>query len=68
MIALSLFLAYLAIAKKFEPLLLLPIAVGMLLTNLPGASMFHSELFMTEKMDFAAVISGGGLIDFLYLV
>ena len=37
MIAISLLLAYLAIVKKFEPLLLLPISFGMLLTNLPGA-------------------------------
>ena len=67
MIALSLLLVWLAVAKKFEPLLLLPIAVGMLLTNLPGAGMFHSELFMAEKMDFSAILSGGGLLDFLYL-
>ncbi len=45
MIAISCFLCYLAIVKKFEPLLLLPIAIGMLLTNLPGAEMYHSDLF-----------------------
>ena len=45
MIAISLVLMYLAIVKKFEPLLLLPIAFGMLLTNLPGAEMYHRELF-----------------------
>ena len=45
MICISLFLAYLAIVKKFEPMLLLPIAFGMLLTNLPGANMFHEILF-----------------------
>ena len=39
MIAVSLVLFYLAIVKKFEPLLLLPIAFGMLLTNLPGAGL-----------------------------
>lgn len=44
MIAISLVLMYLAIVKKFEPLLLLPIAFGMLLTNLPGAEMYHREL------------------------
>ena len=38
-------LLYLAIVKKFEPLLLLPIAFGMLITNLPGAEMFHEALF-----------------------
>lgn len=41
-------LFYLAIVKKFEPLLLLPIAFGMLLTNLPGANMYHSEFFFDE--------------------
>ncbi len=45
MIALSCFLMYLAIVRKFEPLLLLPIAFGMLLTNLPGAGMYHEILF-----------------------
>ncbi|MBR4888537.1 MAG: sodium ion-translocating decarboxylase subunit beta [Clostridia bacterium] len=45
MIAVSCFLLYLAIVKKFEPLLLLPIAFGMLLTNLPNAEMFHEILF-----------------------
>ena len=44
MILISCVLMYLAIVKKFEPMLLLPIAFGMLLTNLPGASMFH-EVF-----------------------
>ena len=45
MIAIAFVLAYLAIVKQFEPLLLLPIAFGMLLTNLPGAEMFHETLF-----------------------
>ncbi len=45
MIAVAFVLSYLAIVKKFEPLLLLPIAFGMLLTNLPGAEMFHEQLF-----------------------
>ena len=45
MLLISFVLAYLAIVKKFEPLLLLPIAFGMLLTNLPGADMFHEILF-----------------------
>ena len=45
MIAIACVLCYLAIVKKFEPLLLLPIAIGMLLTNLPGAGMFHEEFF-----------------------
>ncbi|MDG2764795.1 sodium ion-translocating decarboxylase subunit beta, partial [Vibrio parahaemolyticus] len=39
MLTISLVLLYLAIGKGFEPLLLVPIAFGMLLTNLPGANM-----------------------------
>ena len=45
MIGISFALLYLAIVKGFEPLLLLPIAFGMLCTNLPGADMFHEILF-----------------------
>ena len=41
-------LFYLAIAKKFEPLLLMPIAFGMLLANLPGAELIHLEFFFCE--------------------
>ena len=42
-------LVYLAIVKKFEPLLLLPIAIGMLLTNLPGSGLFHLDLFIPPQ-------------------
>jgi len=45
MILISCVLLYLAIVKKFEPMLLLPIAFGMLLTNLPGSEMYHEILF-----------------------
>jgi len=70
MIAIACFLCWLAIHKKYEPLLLLPIAIGMLLTNLPGAGVFHEELFagghvhweMFKDHSFSA-----GLIDILYL-
>ncbi len=41
-------LFYLAIVKKFEPLLLMPIAFGMLLANLPGANLIHLEFFFDE--------------------
>ena len=41
-------LFYLAVVKKFEPLLLMPIAFGMLLTNLPGAELIHLEFFFDE--------------------
>ena len=49
MFVISAVLIYLAIGKKFEPLLLLPIAIGMLLTNLPGANMFHLDLFIPSE-------------------
>ena len=48
MIAVSLLLLYLAIKKQFEPLLLIGIAFGMLLTNLPGANMYHGESVMVQ--------------------
>ncbi len=48
-------LIYLAIGKKFEPLLLLPIAIGMLLTNLPGGGMFHLDLFIPDQATVEAV-------------
>lgn len=60
-------LIYLAIGKKFEPLLLLPIAIGMLLTNLPGAEMFHLDLFIQEEINYGAVLHDGGFLDILYL-
>lgn len=65
-------LVYLAVKKGFEPLLLLPIAAGMLLANLPGADLFHMELFIDGENPNAAlqiqrVIEEGGLLDFLYL-
>lgn len=64
-------LMYLAIGKQFEPLLLLPIAFGMLLANLPGTGMFHKDFFISNDpnfhMDIVQIISEGGLMDFLYL-
>lgn len=44
MIAVACVLLYLGIKKKFEPLLLVGIAFGCLLTNLPGAGLYHMEL------------------------
>lgn len=67
MILLACFLLYLAIVKKFEPLLLLPIAFGMLLTNLPGANLFHPEFYEGAHINWAAFNEGAGLIDYLYL-
>ena len=71
MILIACFLMYLAIAKGYEPLLLLPIAFGMLLTNLPGAEMFHEELFADGHAHWnlfdASNTVTPGLLDFLYL-
>ena len=67
MIALACFLLYLAIKKQFEPLLLLPIAFGLLLTNLPGADMFHPTLFDEGQIDWYDLYKTGGLLDYLYL-
>ena len=67
MIGIACFLLWLAIKKQFEPLLLLPIAFGMLLTNLPGAEMFHSELFAGGHVHWDIFVDKAGLIDYLYL-
>ena len=74
MIVISLFLLWLAIHKKFEPLLLIGIAFGMLLTNLPGAGLYNGELW-TEFMkeggahyhSYGYIMANGGLLDFLYI-
>ncbi len=80
MLLVSFFLLYLAIKKQYEPLLLLPIAFGMLLTNLPGAGMFHQELwdaFLQPTLadgaanpayhSYGAILKHGGLLDVLYI-
>ena len=45
MIGVACVFLFLAIKRQYEPLLLVPIAFGMLLTTLPGAGMYHTELF-----------------------
>jgi len=74
MIIISCVLLYLAIVKKFEPLLLLGIAFGCLLTNLPGAGLYNQELwtnFMTEGHEayhsYGTILKEGGLLDFFYI-
>lgn len=71
MLLLGFFLLYLAIAKKFEPLLLVPIAFGMLLTNLPGAGLYHPELWtadsVTHTYSYQRILNEGGLLDLLYI-
>lgn len=66
MIAIACVLIYLAIVKKFEPLLLLPIAFGMLLANLPLGGVMHKEYF-ENGINFSKMIKDGGLFDWLYL-
>lgn len=60
-------LIYLAVVRKFEPLLLLPIAFGMFLTNFPGADLFHMELFLGNELDIAKILDKGGFLDILYI-
>ncbi len=70
MILLSCVLLYLAIVKKFEPLLLLPIAFGMLLANLPGSNIIHMEYFIdtpTGHPLWEEILNHGGLGDLLYM-
>ncbi len=71
MLVISCVLLYLAIAKGFEPLLLLPIAFGMLLSNLPMAGLYHPEFFQIQAdgsvMNAAEIMNHGGLFDLLYL-
>ena len=74
MLLLSFFLLWLAIKKEFEPLLLLPIAFGMLLTNLPNANMYHPELwanFLDASHEgyhsYGYIMKNAGLLDVLYI-
>ena len=67
MIAIACLLLYLAIVKQFEPLLLLPIAFGMLLANIPIAGVMHPEWYVGNEIDYGRVLHEGGLIDLLYL-
>ena len=67
MLVIACVLLYLAIVKKFEPLLLLPIAFGMLLANLPLGNVMHPELFLGNSIDYGKVLKEGGLLDILYL-
>ena len=75
MIGIACLLSYLAIVKQYEPLLLLPIAFGMLLTNFPGAGLFHSEFWNNEFLNpespyyhsYKHILAEGGLLDILYI-
>ncbi|MEA4823502.1 MAG: sodium ion-translocating decarboxylase subunit beta [Clostridiaceae bacterium] len=68
MLLVSFVLIYLAVVKKYEPLLLLPIAFGMMMTNLPISGIYHPELWSNAtNVDFAAVLHDGGLMDIFYI-
>ncbi|HIT28712.1 MAG TPA: sodium ion-translocating decarboxylase subunit beta [Candidatus Faecousia gallistercoris] len=74
MIVIACVLLYLGIVKKFEPLLLVGIAFGCLLSNLPLGGLYHQELwddFMNEGSAFyhsyGHVLAEGGLLDFFYI-
>ncbi|MBE6981021.1 MAG: sodium ion-translocating decarboxylase subunit beta [Ruminococcaceae bacterium] len=74
MIVIACVLLYLGIVKKFEPLLLVGIAFGCLLTNLPGAGLYHQELwdnFMNASHpnyhSYGAILRDAGLLDIFYI-
>ena len=70
MILVGCLLLYLGIVKKFEPLLLVGIAFGTLLTNLPGGGLYHPELWdgvIAHTKSYNDVLLEGGLLDILYI-
>ena len=69
MLAVACVLLYLAIVKQFEPLLLLPIGFGMLMTNLPLDGIFHIEIFLNETnhINWEMLGNSGGMVDYIYL-
>jgi len=74
MLIIACVLLYLAIVKKFEPLLLTGIAFGCLLSNLPMGGLYHQELwtaFMDESSEFyhsyGQIMREGGLLDIFYI-
>ena len=70
MIIIACVLLYLGIVKKFEPLLLVGIAFGCLLSNIPNAGMYHGELwtqFMNKEIGYGEILKQGGLLDFFYI-
>ena len=74
MIAIACVLLYLGIVKQFEPLLMVGIAFGCLLTNLPMGGLYHQELweaFMDPANEayhsYGEILRHGGLLDFFYI-
>ncbi len=74
MICIAFFFLWLGIKKGFEPLLMIPIAFGMLLANIPGANLavqYHDldgfrDLIAGRMLDSAGNVCTPGLMDFLY--
>ena len=65
------FLLYLAIVKEFEPLILLPMAFGMILANLPGSGVIHMQYFVGDGLEhpmWIEILNNGVLADMLYMV
>lgn len=68
MMAIACVLLYLGIVKKFEPLLLVGIAFGMLISNIPGSGLYHADYWTNpEGVNYGDVVSHGGLVDILYI-
>lgn len=67
MIVVACGLLYLGIKKKFEPMLLIGIAFGMLLTNLPISGIYTPTMWQTTEIDYGEVLKHGGLVDILYI-
>ncbi len=67
MILLACVLLYMGIVKKFEPLLLVGIAFGMLLSNLPLSEMYHEEYWLQKEIPYGEILRHGGLVDILYI-
>ena len=65
MLCVACFLLYLGIGKKFEPLLMCTIAFGMLMTNLPGAGMFHEIFFAGGHIHWDLIGGGPVTAEFL---
>ena len=67
MILIACVLLYMGIVKKFEPLLLVGIAFGMLLSNLPLSGLYHEEYWLQKEIPYGEILRHGGLVDVLYI-
>ena len=70
MICIACGMFYLGIVKKFEPLLMIGLAAGCLLTNLPGGELYHPQMwtdFMNGQLGYGSIMHDGGLLDIFYI-